>query len=406
MDILCKRCCGLDVHKKTITGCIITPEGKAIATFGTMTKDLQALVAWIKEKGCTHVAMESTGVYWIPVYNLLETENLDVIIVNANHIKNVPGRKTDVSDAEWIADLLRHGLLKGSFIPPRKQRELRELTRYRRSLIGEHTREVNRIQKVLEGCNLKLSSVVSRITGTTASLILKALIHGEIDPEVLASFAKGRLVRKKNELMDALNGFIGPHQQKLLALQIDHLEYLEKQITALDEEIAERLRPFEDDLTRLDTIPGVGRRTAEDILAEIGSDMSLFPSAQHLSSWAGMAPGNRQSAGKRKSGRTTKGNRYLRATLCESAQAIGRMKPNFLSQQFHRIAARRGRKRATIAVGHSILMICYHLLKRKTNYVELGANFYDQRKEESIVRHVLKRLESLGYAVSLEKVGA
>ena len=406
MDILCKRCCGLDVHKKTITGCIITPEGKAIATFGTMTKDLRALVAWIKEKGCTHVAMESTGVYWIPVYNLLETENLDVIIVNANHIKNVPGRKTDVSDAEWIADLLRHGLLKGSFIPPRKQRELRELTRYRRSLIGEHTREVNRIQKVLEGCNLKLSSVVSRITGTTASLILKALIHGEIDPEVLASFAKGRLVRKKNELMDALNGFIGPHQQKLLALQIDHLEYLEKQITALDEEIAERLRPFEDDLTRLDTIPGVGRRTAEDILAEIGSDMSLFPSAQHLSSWAGMAPGNRQSAGKRKSGRTTKGNRYLRATLCESAQAIGRMKPNFLSQQFHRIAARRGRKRATIAVGHSILMICYHLLKRKTNYVELGASFYDQRKEESIVRHVLKRLESLGYAVSLEKVGA
>jgi len=406
MDILCKCCCGLDVHKKTITGCIITPQGKDIATFGTMTKDLRALLAWIKDHGCTHVAMESTGVYWIPVYNLLENEALTVIVANANHIKNVPGRKTDVSDAEWIADLLRHGLLKGSFIPPRGQRELRELTRYRRSLIAEHTREVNRIQKVLEGCNLKLSSVVSRITGTTASHILKALIQGEVDPEVLANFAKGRLVRKKRELMEALDGFIGPHQKKLLALQIDHLEYLEKQIKALDQEVAERLRPFEDDLARLDTIPGVGRRNAEDILAEIGPNMDPFPSAEHLSSWAGISPGNHQSAGKWKSGRTTKGNRYLRVTLCESAQAIGRMKPNFLSHQYHRIAARRGKKRAAIAVGHSILVICYHLLKRKTEYLELGANFYDERKEDSIVKHYLKRLESLGYTVSLKKVEA
>jgi len=253
MDIFCERCCGLDVHKKTITGCILTPEGKELATFGTMTRDLKALLDWIKSKGCTHVAMESTGVYWVPVYNLLETEDFEIIVANANHIKNVPGRKTDVRDAEWIADLLRHGLLKGSFIPDREQRELRELTRYRRSLTDEHTREVNRIQKVLEGCNIKLSAVVSQLTGVTASHILSALVNGVTDPEVLACFAKGRLVRKKEELLAALEGFIGPHQKKLLAIQIDHLAYLEGLIDALDEEVADRLRPFEADLARLDT---------------------------------------------------------------------------------------------------------------------------------------------------------
>jgi len=406
MDILCERCCGLDVHKKTITGCIFTPEGKEVKTFGTMTKDLRTLVAWIKAKGCTHVAMESTGIYWVPVYNLLETEELEVMVVNANHIKNVPGRKTDVQDAEWIADLLRHGLLRGSFIPSREQRELRELTRYRRALTEEHTREVNRIHKVLEGCNIKLTSVVSRVTGVTASHILSALIAGETDPEVLANFAKGRLVRKKEQLMDALEGFIGPHQKKMLAMQIDHLAYLEEQINALDQEVAERLRPFEAELARLDTIPGVGRRNAEEILAEIGPEMDRFPSAQHLSSWAGLSPGNHQSAGKWKSGRTTKGNRYLRVALCEAAQAVGRMKPNFLSHQYHRIAARRGKKRATIAVAHSLLVICYYLLKRQTEYVELGATYQDKRREESIVKHSLKRLTSLGYKVSIEKVVA
>lgn len=406
MEILCERCCGLDVHKKNITGCILTPEGREIATFGTMTRDLRALVNWIKSKGCTHVAMESTGVYWIPVYNLLETEDFEVIVANANHIKNVPGRKTDTKDAEWIAELLRHGLLKGSFIPDREHRELRELTRYRRSLTEEHTREVNRIQKVLEGCNIKLTSVVSQLTGVTASHILSALVEGTTDPEVLARFAKGRLVRKKGELLAALEGFIGPHQKQLLAIQIDHLAYLEGLIDRLDEEVAERLRPFEADLARLDTIPGVGRRVAEEVLAEIGPDLDHFPSANHLASWAGMSPGNHQSAGQVKSGRTTKGNRYLRVSLCEAAQAVGRMRPNFLSSQYHRIAARRGKKRAAIAVGHSILVISYHLLKKKTQYVELGATYHDERREAAIVKYTLKRLESLGYKVTLEKEAA
>ncbi|MEW6698691.1 MAG: IS110 family transposase [Bacillota bacterium] len=402
MDVIYQRCCGLDVHKKSITACVITPEGKELKTFGTMTDDLVALVQWIKSKGCTHVAMESTGVYWKPIYNLLEMEEIHTLVINAQHFKAVPGRKTDLKDAEWLADLLRHGLLQGSYIPDRKQRELRELVRYRKSLINERAREVNRLQKVLEGANIKLSSVASDVLGVSGRSMIEAIIHGINDPKFLVGLARGRMKSKKEQLEKALTGLIGPHQRMLLAVQLEHIDFLDQQIALLDQEIEERMRPFEEALVLLDTIPGVGRRAAEQILAEIGLDMERFPSAAHLASWAGMCPGNNESAGKRKSGRTRKGNNSLRNILVEVARAAGRTKNTYLSSQYHRIAARRGANRAAVAVGHSILVIVYHVLKRRRPYFELGADYFDRLKKEAVVHRAVKKLESLGYKVSLE----
>jgi len=402
VQVLYERCCGLDVHKKSVTACVITPEGKEIQTFGTMTGDIIALVDWIKGKGCSHVAMESTGVYWKPLYNLLEVEQIETLVVNAQHIKAVPGRKTDVKDAEWIADLLRHGLLKGSYIPGRDQRELRELVRYRRSLINERSREVNRLQKVLEGCNIKLSSVASDITGVSAKAMLKAIIDDAGDPVVIARLAKGKLKNKQKELEKALLGLVGPHQKMILTAQLSHLEFLDQQITELDQEIEARLHPFELELELLDSIPGVGRRTAEDILAEIGTDMHRFPSSAHLASWAGMSPGNNESAGKRKTGKTTKGNKSLRATLVLAARAAAKSKNTYLSAQYRRIAARRGGNRAAVAVGHSILVMAYQMLKKRESYKELGSDYFDQRKKDSVIKNSIKRLESLGLKVTVE----
>jgi transposase len=406
MDIVYQRCCGLDVHKKSIMACLIIPEGKEIKTFGTMTGDILALIDWLKEKGCTHVAMESTGVYWKPVYNLLEQEEIETLVVNAQHIKAVPGRKTDVKDAEWIAELLQHGLLQGSYIPEREQRELRELVRYRRSLINERNREANRIIKVLEGANIKLSSVASDVLGVSGRAMLKAIINGTEDPELLAGLARGRMKNKKEELIRSLHGIIGPHQRLLLATQLEHIEFLDQQIARLDEEIAERMRPFEEDLELLDTIPGVGRRAAEEILAETGTDMNRFPTAAHLASWAGMSPGNNKSAGKNKSGGTTKGNKSLRSTLVNAAHAAAHTKDTYLSARYHRIAARRGSNRAAVAVGHTILVIVYHILKNRQPYKELGANYLDRRKKEATVKQAIKKLETLGYKVRVEEVVA
>ncbi len=290
MDVVYTHVCGLDVHKKNVVACIITPEGKEIRTFSTMTDDLIALVDWVKSKGCTHVAMESTASYWKPIYNLLEIEELHILVVNAHHMKNVPGRKTDVKDAEWIAGLLRHGLLRGSYIPTREQRELRELVRYRRSLVDERSREVNRVQKVLEGANIKLSSVASNVLGKSGRAMLESIIAGEEDPEVLSELALKRLKNKKEDLKRALNGLVGEHQKLMLATQLRHIDYLDEELARLDNEIKRRMLPFEEDLELIDSIPGVARRTAEQILAEIGTDMSQFPSAAHLCSWAGLAP--------------------------------------------------------------------------------------------------------------------
>lgn len=400
MDVVYSHVCGLDVHKKTVVACVLTPNEKEIRTFSTMTDDLLQMVDWIKSKGCTHAAMESTGSFWKPVYNLLETEEIQTLVVNAQHIKHVPGRKTDVKDAEWIASLLRHGLLRGSFIPPRDQRELRELIRYRRSLIDERAREANRIQKVLEGANIKLSSVASDILGKSARSMLEALIAGNEDPEALSKLALRRLKNKKQDLQRALKGLIGPHQRLMLQTQLRHIDELDALIQQLDEEIKRRMLPFEDALERLDTIPGVARRTAEQIIAETGSDMSRYPSAPHLCSWAGLAPGNNESAGKRKSGRTTKGNPKLRRALVEAARAAAR----YLSSLYHRIAARRGANRAAVAVAHRILVIVYHLLKDKQTYTELGPHYYEERRREQIVKQALRKLQSLGYNVKLEPV--
>jgi len=404
MDVVYSHVCGLDVHKKNVVACIITPDHKEIRTFSTMTEDLLALIDWIKSHGCTHVAMESTGSYWKPIYNLLEMEQIETLVVNARHIKNVPGRKTDVKDAEWIAGLLRHGLLKGSYIPSRPQRELRELIRYRRSLMDERAREIQRIQKVLEGANIKLSSVASDIMGKSGRLMIEAIIAGETDAAVLSELAQRRLKAKKADLQKALHGLIGPHQRLMLKTQLRHIDELDKLIEQIDAEVKKRMDPFEEDLERLDTIPGVGRRSAEQILAEIGTDMDQFPSAAHLCSWAGLAPGNNESAGKRKSGKTTKGNQKLRTALIESARAAARCKDTYLSSLYHRIAARRGANRAAVAVAHRILTICYHLLKNKQIYIELGPHYYEERKRTHVARQAIRKLEILGYKVVVEEM--
>jgi transposase len=393
----------LDIHKKSVVACLLTPEGKEVRTFGTMTRDLLQLSDWLSEQGCTHVAMEATGVFWKPVYNLLEDSSMTLLVVNAKHIKAVPGRKTDVRDAEWIADLLQHGLLKASFIPDRSQRELQELIRYRRSLIGERAREVNRIQKVLEGANIKLASVVSNTMGVSGRAMLEALVAGTMEPTELASLATARLEATPEQLIAALEGGMGAHQRMLLGLQLQHVTQLDETIDRVSAEIEERLRPFEDQLARLDTIPGVSRRGAQEIVAAIGVDMSRFPTDRHLASWAKLCPGTNESAGKRGSAATGKGNPYLRETLVEAGWAAGRTKNTYLSAQFHRLKVRRGAKRAVVALAHSILIIAYHILEEDgTVYTDLGPNYFDERSKEATTRRTVKRLERLGYKVTLQ----
>ena len=407
MRVIYERCCGLDVHKRTITACVLKWLGsewqKEIRQFGTMTKDLLALSDWLVGKGCTHVAMESTGVYWKPVYNILEGQ-FELLVVNAQHLKAVPGRKTDVRDAEWIAELLAHGLLRGSFVPPVSVRELRELTRYRSSVVCDCARTINRLQKVLEGANLKLANVVSDIRGVSARLMLEALLAGQRDTEQLASLAKGRLKEKREQLVEALSCRLQPHQSFLIAEHLAQIDYLEGAIERLSHQIEERLRPFEQQIAWLDTIPGVNRRTAEVLWAETGGDMGRFASARHLASWAGMCPGNNESAGKRRTGRTRKGSPWLRHCLVEAAHGAAHTKNKYLSSQYHRLAARRGKKKAQVAVGHSILVIAYHLLTRKQAYADLGANYFDERDRQAVTKRCLNRLQRLGYKVSLEKL--
>lgn len=377
MDAILEHCCGIDVHKKKLTACLLSgtlsrKPKVTVKTFSTMTFDLLKLKDRLEREGCTH-AIESTGVYWKPVFNIIE-ESMTVILANARDIKNVPGRKTDVKDSQWIAQLLRCGLVKASFIPPKPIRELRDLTRYRKKLIGHLSSEKNRVQKVLEDCNIKLSSVATDIFGVSGMLMINALLNGNSDAEEMADMAKGCLRNKIKELEKALVGCVSDHHRFMIRQSLDHIRYLNRNIAEIGEHIDQCMEPYRDALELLDEIPGVKKKAAESIIAEIGTDMSIFPSHGHLSSWAGMSPGNNESAGKRRSGRTTHGNKWLRATLVESAWAASRTKGTYLKSRYHRLTARRGKKRASVAIGHSILVAVYHMLRYNYHYHELGAD--------------------------------
>jgi transposase len=407
MDIVYACCAGLDVHKETVVATVrrVLDNGKIrqqTRTFATMTATLLELGDWLEAEGVTHLAMESTGVYWKPIWNLLE-ERFQILLVNAQHIKHVPGRKTDVKDSEWIAQLLQCGLLRGSFVPPQPQRELRELTRQRRQLVHAKASVANRIQKMLEDANIKLGSVATDVLGVSGRDMLRALVAGQDDPAALAELARGKLRAKIPALRLALQGRVTDHHRFLLKLLLDELTYLESLVARLTERITEVLPPpFVQAIERLATIPGIDVRAAENILAEIGVDMEVFPSAAHLASWAGMCPGQRESAGKRQSGRTRKGNQWLRTTLVQVAWAASHTKRTYLSAQYHRLVGRRGKKRALVAVGHTILVMIYHVLKKGTPYAELGADYFDRLDTNALTRRLVRRLERLGHEVVLK----
>ncbi len=401
MHIMYERCAGLDVHKKTVVACVLTPEGQETRTFGTMTAELLALADWLLAYRCTHVAIESTGDYWKPVFNILEGM-CEVILVNAQHVKAVPGRKTDVKDAAWLAELLQHGLLRASFIPPVAQRELRDLTRYRSTFIRERVTLINRVQKLLEDANITLAALASAIMGVSGRAILAALLTGHVDPQALAELAKGRLRSTRDQLASALEGRVKPHQRFVLTELLSQIDSLDETIIRFDAQIQASCGPFDEAVELLDTIPGVARRTAEMLVAEIGPDMTRFPSADHLASWAGVAPGNNESAGKRASGKTRKGNRFLRTTLVQAAHAAARTRSTYLRAPYRRLAARRGKKRALLAVAHSMLVMAYYMIQRREPYREAGADFFDRLQPEDTARRLVKRLESLGYHVTLQ----
>ncbi len=441
MEILHERCAGLDVHKKNVKACFASPaEGgkrkKETRTYLTMTQDLLQMRDWLKEQGCTHIAMEATGVYWKPIYNLVEGD-FEILVVNAHHIKTVPGRKTDVKDAEWIADLLSHGLLSASFIPSSPQRELRDLTRYRTKLVEERAREINRIQKTLEDTNLKLGDVVSDVMGKASRLILSALVEGESDPVKLASFALGRVRASQEDLERALTGKVTAHHRFLLGEHLRQIEHLDEAIRRVSEEIARRFTlpepPAEEDgrshaaseptteasdtppssgvsaplswqeaVRLVDEVTGISEQVAQGLLAEIGINMDQFPSSKHLASWVGMCPGNHESAGKRLSGKTRKGNPYARRLLIQAAHAAGKSKNTYLGAQYRRLANRKGSKKAAVAVGHSILVIIYHLLRDHSSYHDLGGNYFDERDRQVVQKQLIRRLERMGYQVELQ----
>ena len=411
LEVMFSHCAGVDVHKKSVTVCVLIPGKKGrvrriVRSFGTTTKALLEMRAWLLSLGVTHVAMESTGVYWKPVYNILSDE-LEAWVVNAQHIKQVPGRKTDVKDAEWIATLMRLGLLNNSFIPEESQRDLRDLTRYRTQLTNERSATVNRVQKVLEDGNIKLASVVSDIQGVSARRMLEALIGGQEESEALAQLAQGRLRSKIPELVEALTGQVRGHHRFLLAELLEHLDGLNQRLAQLNERIGQQTAPQAELIQRLDAIPGVGKHTAEILLAEIGHTVEQFPSEKHLASWACLCPGNNISANKRRSGKTRKGQKWLRTALTEAAWAASRTKDTYLGAQFHRLRVRRGAKRAAIAVAHSILTIVYHLIKDpNATFNELGGDYFIKRNKGDQQRRAIKTLTALGFAVELTPVAA
>lgn len=408
MEVIYSCCCGIDVHAKTVVACLIKEGKKQVRTYSTMTDDLLKLLDWLSSEGCTHVAIESTGVYWKPVFNILET-SLEVILVNARHAKGLPGRKTDVRDCEWIADLLRHGLLKASFIPPLHIRELRELTRYRESLVREQTAIANRIQKLVESGNIKLGQVASDALGVSGRLMLRALAEGETDAEKMSDLARRRMRSKKPELKRALTGRLTKAQRWVLSELLDRYDEVEAAIKRVEEQIRQEVEictdPFVAEAVKLlDTIPGIGETVAQTIVSEIGVEMERFPTDGHLASWAGMCPSNNESAGKRKGEKTRKGNRYLRAALIQAAWAASHQKGTYLAAQYQRLVRRMGKKKALVAVGHSILVIVYYVMKKRLSYEELGGEYFDRRHLEEQRKRLIRKLEGLGLKVSVEEV--
>jgi len=407
MDAIYPCVAGLDVHKKTVVACVRRLDGrgrvsKQVKTFGTMTRDVLELGDWLSRHGVTHVAMESTGVYWKPVFHLLEGRFTEILLVNAQHIKNVPGRKTDVKDCEWIAQLLQCGLLRGSFVPPVEIRQLRDLTRQRSQLVADRARVANRIQKVLEDANIKLASVATDILGVSGRAMLEAMIRGESDPELLADMAKRRLRAKLPQLRQALLGKVTDHHRFLLRTLLEQVDGVERLIASYNNRIEEEMAPFAQARDRLQTIPGVDRRTAECMIAELGVKMDQFPSEGHLASWAGLCSGMNESAGKKRSARTRKGSRWLRQTMVQAAWAASHTKTTYLNAHYRRLAARRGRKRALVALAHTLLGIVYHVLKKGTVYADLGPDYFERRDAGRLTRHLVDRLERLGHKVILE----
>jgi transposase len=403
MEVLHPRCCGIDVHKETLVACLRLHDGrrvqKQVETFKTTTAEILCLLTWLTEQGCTDVAMESTGVYWQPVFNLLEG-SLTVVLANAQHIKAVPGRKTDVRDCEWLAELLAHGLIRASFIPPAGIRVLRDLTRHRKSLLRDRVKTTNRIHKLLETANIKLATVVSDITGVSGRAMLRALADGESDPERLAALGRGSLVRKKAPLAEALRGRFSTHHAFLLKQLLAQLDHFATLIDACDVQIATAAAPVQAHIERLQTIVGVGPRSAQVIVSEVGADMSRFASSAHLASWARICPGTHESAGKRRSAGTGTGNNWLRTTLLESAWAASHRHGSYLGARYRRVSKRRGPKRAAIAVAHTILVIAYHILRDKVTFQDLGPDYFDRIDAGRQKRYYLRRLEALGCDVS------
>lgn len=411
MEVINDRCAGLDVGKDEVVACIRVPDDaggrhQELRTFPTFSSGLESLATWLQDHDVTQVVMEATGQYWKPIWYVLEERGLELLLVNARHVKILPGRKTDVGDAAWLCELAEHGLLRGSFVPPAAIRELRDLTRYRKRLIQTHTAECQRIHKTLEDASIRLGSVASDVLGVSGRAMLRALLDGERDPKVLAELARGRLRNKLPALREALRGRFSAHHALLVRLALDHIEQLERSITALDAEVDRVIGPFAQARDRLDTITGVGKRAAECMIAEIGVDMSVFPTAAHLASWAGRCPGNNVTGGRRRSGRTTKGNVWLGEILIECAWAAARCRDTYLAAQFWRLARRIGKKKAALAVGHSILVIAWHLLANDCDYAELGGDFFVRRDSDRARQRAVAQLQALGYHVTLEPTAA
>ena len=411
MEVIYERCAGLDVGKDEVVACVRVPDDaggrrQELHTYPTFSSGLESLAQWLQDHDITQVVLEATGQYWKPIWYVLEERGFQLLLVNARHVKILPGRKTDVCDAAWLAELLEHGLLRGSFVPPPAIRELRDLTRYRKRLIQAHTAECQRIHKTLEDASIRLGSVATDVLGVSGRAMLRALLAGERDPKVLAELARGRLRNKLPELREALRGRFSAHHALLVRLALDHVEQLERSITELDMAVDRVIAPFAQARDRLDTITGVGRRAAECIIAEVGVDMSVFPTAAHLASWAGRCPGNNITGGKRRSGRTVKGNVWLGDVLIECAWAAARCRDTYLAAQFWRLARRIGKKKAAMAVGHSILVIAWHLLANDCNYADLGGDFFARRDSDRARQRAVAQLQALGYRVTLQPLAA